>query len=50
MAEMTERRILVFDGNGLISNVDPFFAGLVLERETGIEPATSTLGRSRSAR
>ncbi len=28
----------------------PFFEGLVLERETGLEPATSTLGRSRSAR
>ncbi len=28
----------------------PFFKGLVVERETGLEPATSTLGRSRSAR
>lgn len=28
----------------------PFLEGLVLERETGLEPATSTLGRSRSAR
>lgn len=28
----------------------PFFERLVLERETGLEPATSTLGRSRSAR
>ena len=28
----------------------PFFECLVLERETGLEPATSTLGRSRSAR
>ncbi len=28
----------------------PFFAGLVLERETGFEPATSTLARSRSTK
>src|SRR6266511_2492060 len=28
----------------------PFVERLVLERETGLEPATSTLGRSRSAR
>lgn len=28
----------------------PFFECLVVERETGLEPATSTLGRSRSAR
>ena len=28
----------------------PLFECLVLERETGLEPATSTLGRSRSAR
>src|SRR6266568_1508350 len=28
----------------------PFFEGLVLERETGFEPATSTLGRSRSTK
>jgi hypothetical protein len=27
-----------------------FFEYVVLERETGLEPATSTLGRSRSAR
>jgi hypothetical protein len=27
----------------------PFFKCLVVERETGVEPATSTLGRSRSA-
>jgi hypothetical protein len=28
----------------------PFFEGLVLERETGFEPATSTLARSRSTK
>ena len=28
----------------------PFFESLVLERETGFEPATSTLARSRSTK